>query len=191
MSLRFRSTAWSASLWTYGVKTSRGQITRRYVPCRIHHRGKVGDASTELTMDVLLPSYGTRFLGRGGGPARALLHNSKATLPASGRARWGNVVIAPAKDAEAMRGVIGIKSAEVSEQITKGPARVGGHGGGVDEADGTLRRRNVGEEGWIVLDGAGCCLSGRGTYKEKGAGRDMELGLDGGELERVGLRGHG
>ena len=139
-------------------------------------------------MYVLLPSHSTRLISRRSGLARTLLHDPKATLPACRRARRRSFVVAPTENPEPLRGVVGIECAEVGEQVAKRPARVGGYGGRVDEADRAFGRRNVGEEGRVVLDGGGCCLSSRGTHEEKGTGRGVKLGSDGGELKRMGLR---
>lgn len=154
-----------------------------YAPRGVHHGREVCNARAQLPMYVLLPSHSARLLTRRGSGlarARALLHDPKATLPAS---RRRSVVVAPAQDAEPMRGgVLGVQRAEVREEVAEGPARVGGYGRGVDEADGAFRWGNVCEKGRIVLDWGDRGLSGRGTYQEERARRGVELGLDGGEL---------
>ena len=132
MSLRFRSTAWFASLPSIHVNLYLVSATE-HAPRRVHHRREVRHARAKLPLHVLLPAHRSRL------PQLSLClvtwglrDDANAALE---RRTRRPLRVAPAENT--IRGC-GVERAEVREKVTEGPAWVRRFRGRVQERDSTL-----------------------------------------------------
>ena len=175
MSLRFRSTAWFASLPSIHVNLCLVSATE-HAPRRVHHRREVRHARAKLSLHVLLPAHCSRL------PlcmiTRGLSDDSNAALE---RRTRRPLRVAPAEDTiQRFR----VERVEVREEVAEGPAWVRRFRRRVQERDSALFWWDIREERLVLLDGREFGLIGVSfrADEEECAGRGEEGVFDGGEL---------